>query len=100
MRRIPLSTWVLAGLLAGLVVTLGLYACHQHIENRNPIRREINSLIATLQNPLEIMNAPTDPGVRRHRPLWPAAVLAGLGLAAGLLRRREQAQIRSRSSRS
>lgn len=98
MRRIPLSTLLLAGLLVSLVASLGLFAWQRHVENRDPIQREINSLIATLQNPVEV-HVDVEPRASRRRwPLWPLGAAAGVGAIVILLRRRENAQIRSRNN--
>lgn len=98
MRRIPLSTLLLAGLLVSLVASLGLFAWHRHAETRDPIRREINSLIATLQNPVEVHVDVERPASRRRWPLWPVGAAAAVGAAVILLRRRETAQTRSRNN--
>lgn len=98
MRRMSLSTLLLGGLLLGLVTSLGLYAWHRHVENRDPIRREINSLIATLQNPIEVHVDVGRPSSRRQWPLWPLGAAAGVAVVVLVLRRRENAQIRSRSN--
>jgi hypothetical protein len=100
MRRIPLSTLLLGGLLVSLVASLGLFAWQRHVENRDPIRREINSLIATLQNPVEVHVDVEQPGARHRWPLWPMGVAVGVGVIVILLRRRENAQIRSRNNLS
>lgn len=87
MRRIPLATLLLSGLLVSLVTTLGLYAWHRHVENRSPIQREINNLIATLQNPIEINVDVGRAGSRRQWPLWPLGAAAGVIVVIGILRR-------------
>jgi len=90
MRRIPLATLLLSGLLVGLVTALGLYAWHRHVENRSPIQHEINSLIATLQNPIELHVDLQRPGSRRHWPLWPLGAAAGIVVVIGVLGRRSR----------
>lgn len=98
MRRIPLSTLLLGGLLVTLVAALGLYGWHRHVENQDPIRREINNLVAALQNPIEVHVELGRGTARRPLPLWPLGALAAVGLALAVLRRRERAQTRSRSN--
>jgi hypothetical protein len=99
MRRIPLGTWALLGLLAALLAVLGLFEATRHsTASERPIVREINDIVATIQAPLEGLtglDAPSGP-----RAWAMLAGLFGLGAAAWGVRRVRRLQQRSRSIRS
>jgi hypothetical protein len=99
MRETPRSTVAMLGFLIGLVAALGLLAWHHHVDNRDPIKKEINDLIATLQTPVEIETRIETAPARRRGGAWPAAAAgAGVVLIVFALRAWHRTQQRSRNN--
>jgi hypothetical protein len=76
MRRIPVTTLVWLGLLAGLLGTLVALAVRRAAGNATPIGQHVNDLVATFEIPLQ-----PAPGTFQTIPGWATLAILGGGAA-------------------